>query len=115
LPEADIAVAEIERLLDAGASLIILERSLLDLTFETVNDTSFIDRLFSAIGRERLVFEAESVDQQMALLRMFGKDVNIGPNLAVEEVVNILEPARNGLGRREGFSLIAAELGRAAE
>lgn len=103
------AAAEMRALFAAGASMIILERSQLDVTLG--QDCRGPERhrlvaLAEAVGLEDLIFEAETLEHQIWLIRTFGPDVNLGPNIAPEHVAFKLEPARYGIGREEGYSLL---------
>jgi phosphosulfolactate synthase len=109
--EAPIDVAEatdeIQTLIGAGATRIILERSQLDATLGPDGKLPTAGRLrelADAVGRHRLIFEAETPAHIMWLLHEFGADANLGPNLDMSYVVAGLEPARCGLGRAEGYS-----------
>lgn len=103
------ATAEIRALLDAGASKVILERSQLDVTLGphcNGPERQRIIDLANAVGLAKLIFEAETLEHQLWLMRTFGPEINFGPNIAPEHVAFTLEPARCGLGRVEGYSLV---------
>lgn len=102
------AAREIQAVTDAGASRVILERSQLDVTLGPGADGAEQGRLVELVdkvGLNTIVFEAETLPHQMWLIRTFGADVNLGPNLTPEEIGLKLEPARYGIGRDEGYSL----------
>lgn len=106
--DVEEATAEMNCLIEAGASRIIVERSQLDSTLGPNSDFDTAERLLDlteAVGRDRLVFEAETISHQIWLLRHLGPDVNLGPNIDPDYVVSKLEPARCGLGRDEGFTI----------
>ncbi len=103
----DEAVAAINGSLEAGANLVVLERSQLDITIGydgRGSDGASLEKLVAQVGLDKLVFEAESFDQQCRLIHTFGPDVNLGPNISPDFVIAKLEPARYGLGRDEGYS-----------
>ncbi|MBI4505754.1 MAG: phosphosulfolactate synthase [Chloroflexi bacterium] len=103
------AATEIRGLLAAGAAKVILERSQLDVTLGphcAGSERQRIIDLANAVGLASLIFEAETVEHQLWLIRTFGPEINFGPNIAPEHVAFRLEPARCGLGRDEGYSLL---------
>lgn len=105
--DVSTAVREIEALLKAGSKRIILERSQLDATLGPKGELPTAGRmreLVDRLGMSVLVFEAETAPHMLYLLRTFGPDVNLGPNISAEYVASNLEPARCGLGRAEGYS-----------
>ncbi|MQA80330.1 MAG: hypothetical protein GEV10_17920 [Streptosporangiales bacterium] len=106
--DVDGAADEINAMLDAGASRVILERSQLDVTLGARCDGKEAGRLVRLVektGLDPLIFEAETTAHQMWLLETFGPDVNLGPNILPEQVGLKIEPARYGIGRDEGYTL----------
>lgn len=100
------ATADIRALLDAGANRVIIERWQLDAAFGPDGNAPTAGRLSElaqAIGLEALVFEAESLDHQVWLLRELGPEVNLGPNIAPFHVPAKLEPFRHGIGSEVGY------------
>ena len=108
LPSVGDVVTAVHGLLSSGASRVILERSVLDLIFaQSIEEASaYLKAVASSLPPGSLVFEAEEFVHQVRLLKELGADVNLGPNLSAWDVVNRLEPARCGLGRAEGYSII---------
>jgi len=105
----DVASAsdEIQTLMQAGASRIILERSQLDATLGPDGKSATagrLEELAARVGMRSVIFEAETPNHQLWLLHTFGPEVNLGPNISLEYVVSNLEPARCGLGRAEGYT-----------
>jgi len=100
------AVDDITRRLDAGAARVVVERAELDVAFDsTVGEagSDALRHLGDAIGLGPLVFEGEAQEQLVSLLKLFGPDVNLGPNVDFE-LVPWLEPARAGVGREIGHT-----------
>ncbi len=99
-------VDECRRVLDAGATAVIVERNELDLILgpkgEPGPDASKLVELAEKLTLDRVVFEAETVPHQKWLFRTFGPDVSIGPNLAPERIP-YMEAERRGLGRESGY------------
>jgi phosphosulfolactate synthase len=109
--DVDYAAGQVEALLEAGATKIILERSQLDATIGPRGDFATAGRLVELaerVGVDNLVFEAETVDHQVWLILEFGSEVNLGPNIDPYDVVKTIEPSRAGMGRPEGYTLFAA-------
>lgn len=106
--DVDEAAADIRALLAAGASRIIVERWQLDAALGPdgkAESAGRIVELANAIGLEALVFEAETLEHQVWLLRELGPDVNLGPNIAPFQVPAKLEPFRNGIGSEVGYTI----------
>jgi phosphosulfolactate synthase len=97
--------ADIETLKEAGVSKVIIEEGEIDRMITGKGNTAETSKLFDLVervGQDCLIFEAVRSDQQSMLIKNLGADVNIGPNVAPEEVL-WLEPMRRGLGRSVGY------------
>lgn len=108
--DVEAATHEIEELLAAGATKIILERSQLDATIGPKGDLPTAGKmaeLADRVGIDNLIFEAETIDHQVWLILQFGSEVNLGPNIEPYDVVSKIEPSRAGMGRPEGYTFFS--------
>lgn len=85
-------VAEIERLLEAGAELVVCEgrgggTAGLHRSTKEIR-TGLVEEIAHHIDPARLVFEAPATDQQIWFVQRFGADVNLG-NIPPSEVVSL--------------------------
>jgi phosphosulfolactate synthase len=99
------ATREIRSLLERGVSKVILEEAEISILLKAKSGRTVLKKLVEAVGGEHIIFETASSEQQVWLLHELGPDVNLGPNLALEEVV-WLEPTRRGLGRASGYTAL---------
>ncbi len=110
------AARDIVPWIDAGAKYVILERSEIDQLLDPLagpDGIAKMQELTERIGPETLIFEAESQEQAVALMKGLGRDVNLGPNIDFE-LVKWLEPSRLGISREMGHLTIEAAAGRDA-
>ena len=101
-----MAVRDMKELLNQGADLIILEKSLIELSLGQKGESPEnyrIKELVDKVGLEPIVFEAEAVAHQAWLFNTFGPDVNIGPNLEPIYIAK-LEATRRTLSREGGYT-----------
>lgn len=108
------AIKDIAPWTEAGAKYVILERSEIDqLLMPDVGAAGIarMNELNTLVGPEVLIFEAESQDQAVALMKGIGRDVNLGPNIDFE-LVKWLEPSRLGISREMGHVTIEDAAGR---
>lgn len=103
------AADEIARLLALGVSRVILEEAELSVLFKSEGGRAVLKELIAAVGAEHVIFETANTEQQVWLINELGPDVNLGPNVALEEVL-WLEPTRRGLGRASGYTALAKYL-----
>jgi 2-phosphosulfolactate phosphatase len=95
----DDRVVAVEREVEAGATKVILEAresgtvGIYDKGGKPA--VELLHRIVERVGVERLVFEAPRKDQQLWMIRTFGRDVNLG-NVPVEEALP-LATLRTGL------------------
>jgi phosphosulfolactate synthase (CoM biosynthesis protein A) len=104
--DVDMAARDIKELLNQGADLIILEKSLIELSLGQKGESKEnyrLKELVAKVGLEPIVFEAEAVAHQAWLFNIFGPDVNIGPNLEPEYIAK-LEATRRTLSREGGYT-----------
>lgn len=97
-----VAADQINEVLAAGASKIILEEGELDAVLgkdAKSGHAAKLDELFDRAGIENIILEATEPAQLKWLLMNYGSNVNLGPNLLLEQVLWI-ESDRRGLGRR---------------
>lgn len=99
------AADEISRLLALGISGVILEEAEISILFKSEGGRSVLKELIGAVGAEHVIFETATTEQQVWLIHELGPDVNLGPNIALEEVL-WLEPTRRGLGRASGYTAL---------
>jgi phosphosulfolactate synthase len=102
------ATRDIRTLLEAGAHRIIVERWQLDAVLGPKGENATASRLVEladAVGLESLVFEAETLDHQVWLIRELGPEVNLGPNIQPFHVPSKLEPFRHGIGSEVDYSI----------
>lgn len=107
------AADEIGRLLALGVSRVILEEAEISVLFKSESGRSVLKELAGAVGMEHVIFETANTEQQVWLIHELGPDVNLGPNVALEEVL-WLEPTRRGLGRASGYTALTSYLETAA-
>ena len=104
----DEAAQEIEDLLEAGVSKVIMEESELDQLLGKRGEKQEAERLgelFARVGIDKLILETSGEAQEIWLLTHYGKDINLGPNIAPDEVV-WLEAMRRGLGRKVKYTAL---------
>jgi len=102
------AAEEIMSLIDAGVSRVIVEESEIDQLLGKKCEKKEAERLFQLfdkVGIDKLVLEISTQEQEVWLLQNFGRDINLGPNIAPDEVV-WLEAMRRGLGRKVNYSAL---------
>lgn len=112
--DPEVAAQQIKRRLEAGAAYVIFERAELDQIFGAPDypaGLTLLEKLAQAVGPQNLIFEAESQEQLVGLLRHFGRDLNLGPNIDFE-LVKWLEPSRLGISREMGHTTIESAVGR---
>jgi len=110
--DVDMAARDIKELMNQGADLIILEKSLIELSLGQKGESpeNFrIKELVAKVGLEPIVFEAETVAHQAWLFNTFGPDVNIGPNLEPIYIAK-LEATRRTLSREGGYTWMVEKL-----
>lgn len=102
-------VDECRRVIDAGATAVVVERNELDMILgpkgEGGPEAHKLVELAEKLTLDRVVFEAESPAHQTWLFRTFGPDVSIGPNLAPDRIP-FMEAQRRGLGRESGYTFL---------
>jgi phosphosulfolactate synthase len=107
--DVDMAAGDVKELLNQGADLIILEKSLIELSLGERGESPEnyrIKELVDKTGLEAIVFEAEAVPHQAWLFNTFGPDVNIGPNLEPNYIAK-LEATRRTLSREGRYTWLA--------
>jgi phosphosulfolactate synthase len=115
-PEAPLdskeAVDMAQRDLDAGALLVVVEKSDVALVIRNQSDT--LHRLMRGVGPEKLIIEcgpgADRFDIAKWLLREFGPEVNL-ENIEAEDA-HIIEAMRYGLNRAVDYSYFHAWKGK---
>ena len=90
----DVAQAsdEMNRLVDGGCDLLILERSLIEMCLGKAGENPESERLIELVervGLDRIVFEAEASPHQVWLFNKYGPDVNLGPNLDLQIIAKL--------------------------
>ena len=104
---------EIERFTEAGVALVILERGEIDVVLGEKGDaptTERLSELFERIDQRKLLAEVETKQHILYMIKTFGPEVNLGPNIDWE-LVPWLEPSRLGIGREIGHTTIAKAAG----
>lgn len=110
----DVVASEMQMMLQAGCELLILEKSLLDMCLGKRGgkpEAELMVALAERVGLANIVFEAETTAHQSWLLKQFGPDVNIGPNVNID-VVHDLEAMRRTLNREGGFGYLIEHMQR---
>ncbi|MCW2781936.1 MAG: phosphosulfolactate synthase [Marmoricola sp.] len=92
---------------DMGAELVVIEESELNLMFaqEPEQLESWLSKFEAMVDPRQVTYEVPQRNHQALLIRHFGPDVNIGPNLDLDEVL-WLEPMRRGLGKEVGYAAL---------
>jgi len=97
---------EFRELISAGANYIVIEWGEIEKLLESGGGDAgkpLVD-LVNQVGLEKVVLEVETDSQIAWVLKQFGRDANIGPNIAPEKVL-WLEPMRRGLGKTVKYSV----------
>ena len=101
------SIKEFRELIAAGANYIVIEwgeiEKLIDAGGKDASGKTLVD-LVNQVGLEKIVLEVETDSQIAWVLKQFGQDANIGPNIAPEKVL-WLEPMRRGLGKSVKYSV----------
>ena len=101
------SIGEFRELIAAGANYIVIEwgeiEKLIDAGGKDASGKSLVD-LVNEVGLEKIVLEVETDSQIAWVLKQFGQDANIGPNIAPEKVL-WLEPMLRGLGKSVKYSV----------
>ena len=111
--DLETMAVEIERLCDAGINFVVLERGEIDAVLGPDGQAPTAHRLrelIDRVGKERIMPEVETKAHMVHMIKQFGSDVNLGPNVDWE-LVRWLEPARHGIGRDIGHTTIADAAG----
>ncbi len=107
--DVDGAATDMRAMLDAGCDLLILEKSLIEMCLgqrgEKPEAVQLIE-LANRVGLDKIVFEAEATPHHVWLLKTFGTDVNLGPNLDIDTICK-LEATRRTLSREGGYTFLA--------
>jgi phosphosulfolactate synthase len=102
--DATEAIEMARRDLDAGAYLVVIEKSDVELVIKNRSDT--IHRLLRGVGPEKLIIEcgpgSNKFDIAKWLISEFGSDVNL-ENIDIEDGY-IIEAMRHGLNRAVDYS-----------
>lgn len=111
--DVDALALEIEQLCAAGILLVVLERGEIDMVLGPDGQAPcahLLGELIVRVGKHRIIPEVETKAHMIYMIKNFGGDVNLGPNVDWE-LVRWLEPARHGIGRDIGHTTIAAIVG----
>ncbi|MBI3044517.1 MAG: phosphosulfolactate synthase [Betaproteobacteria bacterium] len=99
------AAKEMKDLIAAGASYVVIEGGEIQRMFEEQAGGAMpLVDLAREVGPEKILFEVDTDPHIAWVLKHFGADANIGPNLAMEKVL-WLEPMRRGLGKQVKYSV----------
>ena len=103
--DADHSAKEIQRIIDSGASYVVMEGGEIQQFLDKGDDAAkpLID-LVREIGADKILFEIDTDPHIAWVLKHFGADANIGPNLPPDKVL-WLEPMRRGLGKQVRYSV----------
>ncbi|MBI4083890.1 MAG: phosphosulfolactate synthase [Candidatus Lambdaproteobacteria bacterium] len=107
--DIELATRDIAAMRDAGADLVILEKSVIEMCLGQKGEkpeAAWLVQLTERVGAEFIVFEAEAVAHHAWLVKHFGPDVNLGPNLEPEYIAK-LEATRRTLSREGGYSFLS--------
>jgi phosphosulfolactate synthase len=111
--DLDALALEMEELCALGIRLVVLERAEIDMVLGPDGQAPtahLLTDLVARVGKHRIIPEVETKAHMIHMIRHFGCDVNLGPNVDWE-LVRWLEPARHGIGRDIGHTTIAAVAG----
>lgn len=111
--DVDRATRDITTMFDNDCDLVVIERSLIEQSLGQRGErpeAKRLEQLVRNVGSDRLVWEAEAVPHQAWLIRSFGPDVNLGPNLE-PNYINKLEATRRTLSREGGYDWLARQVG----
>ncbi|MGI9452585.1 MAG: phosphosulfolactate synthase [Geminicoccaceae bacterium] len=111
--DVEALALEIEQLCAAGIKLVVLERGEIDMVLGPDGQAStahLLAELIARVGKDRIMPEVETKEHMVHMIKHFGSDINLGPNVDWE-LVRWLEPARHGIGRDIGHTTIAAAAG----
>ncbi|MBI3938725.1 MAG: phosphosulfolactate synthase [Betaproteobacteria bacterium] len=105
--EVEGSARELEELLKAGVSRIVIEGGEIQLLLDAQDRDKAAQRLVdlvNRIGADKIIFEVDNEAHIAWVLKKFGPDANIGPNISPEQVL-WLEPMRRGLGKAVKYSV----------
>ena len=106
--DLDKTEKDIKELFNAGCDYAIVEKAILEQCLGKKGESkeSFkIQELAKRIGLDRLVFEAESSDHHYWLIKEFGGEVSIGPNLDIN-IIAAFEATRQTFSREGGYTYL---------
>lgn len=110
--DVELVARDISTMLDNDCDLIIVERSLIEQSLGErgeSHEAARLEQLVDRVGLDPLVWEAEAVPHQAWLIRTFGAEVNLGPNLEPNHI-NKLEATRRTLSREGGYTWLADQV-----
>ncbi len=110
--DVDLATRDITTMFENDCDLVIVERSLIEQSLGERGENpaaARLEELVRNVGHERLVWEAEAVPHQVWLIKAFGADINLGPNLE-PNYINKLEATRRTLSREGGYDWLADQI-----
>jgi phosphosulfolactate synthase len=96
---------------ELGVTHTIVEESILDLWLGKDGkgkEAHKLVELADKVGRDHIVWEAGQPAQNAHLIRLFGPEVNLGPNIPPDQVM-WLEAGRRGFGRAFGYQFVVDE------
>jgi phosphosulfolactate synthase len=110
--DVDLATRDITTMFENDCDLVVIERALIEQSLGERGENPAagrLEELVKNVGHERLVWEAEAIPHQVWLIKTFGADVNLGPNL--EPIyINKLEATRRTLSREGGYTWLADQI-----
>jgi phosphosulfolactate synthase len=107
--DVDFAARDMLGMIDVGCDLLILEKSQIELCLGQKGEkpqAALLVELAKRVGLEKIVFEAEATPHQVWLFKTFGPDVNMGPNIDMDQVIKF-EPTRRTLSREGGYGYLS--------
>jgi phosphosulfolactate synthase (CoM biosynthesis protein A) len=107
-----MASKDITTLLAEDCDLVIIERSLIEQSLGQKGESkeaARLEQLARNVPIEKLVWEAEAIPHQAWLIKTFGADVNLGPNLEPNYIAK-LEATRLSFSREGGYSWLSSKI-----
>ena len=110
--DVEMASRDITTLLAQDCDLVIIERSLIEQSLGVKGEkkeAARLEELARNVPVDKIVWEAEAIPHQAWLIKTFGADVNLGPNLEPNYIAK-LEATRLSFSREGGYTWLAGKI-----